>query len=67
MRGHAAVVVWSDLTLDRSRTLVGLQSPAACAKCSGGDSDHNFENYERPVPGHRTRCSRPFVAGEPGC
>lgn len=21
----------------------------------------------RPVPGHRSRCSRPFVAGEPGC
>ena len=21
----------------------------------------------RPVPGHRARCSRPFVAGEPGC
>ena len=28
--GHAAVFAWSDLVLDRSRKLVGLQSPAAC-------------------------------------
>ena len=43
--GHAALFAWSDLTLDRSRKLVGLQSPAACAARVGGDSDPNFENY----------------------
>ena len=37
--GHAAIFAWSDLISDRSRKLVGLQSPAACA------SDPNFENY----------------------
>ena len=63
---------WSDLVLDRSRKLVGLQSPAACATRAVGDSDPNFENYDlfhaqSPDTGHRTRCSRPFVAGEPGC
>jgi len=31
--------------LDRSRKLVGLQSPAACATRAGGDSDPNLENY----------------------
>ena len=44
--GHAAVFVWSDLVLDRSRKLVGLQSPAACATRAGGDSDPDFENYD---------------------
>ena len=41
--GHAAIFAWSDLILDRSRKLVGLQSPAACAT---RDSDANFENYD---------------------
>jgi hypothetical protein len=44
--GHAAIFAWSDLILDRSRLLVGLQSPAYCATRAGGDSDHNFENYD---------------------
>ena len=44
--GHAAIFAWSDLTLDRSRKLVGLQSPAACAARAGGDFDPNFENYD---------------------
>jgi len=44
--GHAAIFAWSDLILDRSRKLVGLQSPAACATRAGGDSDPNFENYD---------------------
>jgi len=44
--GHAAIFSWSDLILDRSRKLVGLQSPAACATRAGGDSDPNFENYD---------------------
>ena len=35
---------WSDLILDHSRKLVGLQSPAACATRAGGDSGPNFEN-----------------------
>jgi len=71
---HANVSAWSDLILDRSRKLSGLQSLAACATRAGGDSDPNFEIRElrlrflpRPVPGHRARCSRPYVAGEPGC
>ena len=44
--GHAAVFAWSDLVLDRSRKLAGLQSLAACATRAGGDSDPNFENYD---------------------
>jgi len=44
--GHAAIFAWSDLVLDRSRKLVGLQSPAACATRAGGDSGPNFENYD---------------------
>ena len=44
--GHAAVFTWSDLILDRSRKLVDLQSPAACATRAGGDSGLNFENYD---------------------
>ena len=43
--GHAAVFAWSGLVLDRSRKLVGLQSPAACAMRAGGNSGPNFENY----------------------
>ena len=42
--GHAAVFAWSDPTLDRSRRLAGLQSPAACATRAGGDSGPGFEN-----------------------
>ena len=44
--GHAAIFAWSDLILNRSRKLVGLQSPAACATRVGGDSDPNLENYD---------------------
>jgi len=44
--GHAAVFAWSDLILDRSRKLVGLQSPAASAARAGGDSDPNFESCD---------------------
>ena len=44
--GRAAIFAWSDLILDRSRKLVGLQSPAACATRVGGDSNPNFENYD---------------------
>ena len=46
VRGHAAISAWSDLSLDRSRKLVGLQSPAACATRAGGDSDSYFENCD---------------------
>ena len=46
MWGHAAIFAWSDLIVDRSRKLVGLQSPAACATRAGGDSGLNFENYD---------------------
>ena len=58
MWGYAAIFAWSGLILDRSRKLIGLQSPAACAMRAGGDSDRNFENYDlysRRVPGHRGR------------
>jgi len=41
--GHAAIFAWSYLILDRSRKLVCLQPPAACATRAGGDSYHNFE------------------------
>ena len=44
--GQAAIFAWSDLILDRSRKLVGLQSPAACATRAGGDSDPYVENYD---------------------
>ena len=44
--GHAAIFARSDLTLDRSRKLAGLQSPAACAARAGGNSDPNFENFD---------------------
>ena len=44
--GHAAVFSWSNLVLDRSRKLVGLQSPAACATLAGGDSGPNFKNRD---------------------
>jgi len=43
--GHAANFARSDLILDRSCKLVGLQSPA-CATRAGGDSDPNSENYD---------------------
>jgi len=39
-------LAWSELTLDRSRKLVGLQSPAACATRAGGDSGPDFENSD---------------------
>jgi len=44
--GHAAIFAWSNPIFDRSRKLVGLQSPAACATRAGGDFDPNFENYD---------------------
>jgi len=69
--GHAAIFAKSDLILDRSRTLVDLLSPAAYATRAGGDSGPNSENYDlfhaqSPGTGHRTRFSRPLVAGELG-
>jgi len=45
--GHAAVFAWSDLILDRSCKLVGLQSPAACATRAGDNSGPNFEIQSR--------------------
>jgi len=44
--GHAEIFARSDLILDRSRKLVGLQLPAACATRAGGDSGPNFENCD---------------------
>jgi len=37
----------SDLILDRSRKLVGLQSPTDYATCAGGDSHPSFKNCGR--------------------
>ena len=37
VRGHAAIFAWSYLVLDRSRKLVGLQSP---------DSSPNYDNCD---------------------
>ena len=42
--GHVAIFAWSDLTLDRSRKLNGLKSPATCVTRAGGDFDSNLEN-----------------------
>ena len=42
--GHAATFAWADLILDRSRTLVGLQSPAAAAAAAAADPD--LDNYD---------------------
>ena len=44
--GHVAIFASSDLILDRSRKLVGLQSSAACATRAEGDSDPNFETFD---------------------
>jgi len=44
--GHAAIFAGSDLILDRSRKLVGLQSPSACFTRAGGDSYPNAENCD---------------------
>jgi len=44
--GSYGLFAWSGLVLDRSRKLVGLQSPAACATRAGGDSGPDFENYD---------------------
>jgi len=46
MWSHAAILAGSNLVLDRSRKLAGLQSPAACATLAVGDSDPNFENCD---------------------
>jgi len=69
--GHAALFAWSDLTLDRSRKIVGLQSPAACATRAGGDSSPNFENQDlfhaqSPDTEYGAHARSWFVAGEPG-
>ena len=68
--GHAAIFAWSDLILDCSRKLVGLQSPAACATLVVGHSGPNFENYDffhaqSRTPG--TVLTPVRVASEPGC
>ena len=51
--------------MDRSRKLVGLQSPAACATRAVGHSDPSFENCGLSHA-HRTRRLRSFVAGRIG-
>ena len=45
--GHAAIFSWADLILDRSRTLVGLQSPAAtAAAAAAAAADPDRDNYD---------------------
>ena len=41
----AAIFAWADLILDRSRTLVGLQSPAAAAAAAAA-ADPDLDNYD---------------------
>ena len=43
--GHAATFAWADLILDRSRTLVGLQSPAASTVAAAA-ADPDLDNYD---------------------
>jgi len=43
---YAATFAWSNLILERSLKLLGLQSSAACATRAGGDSDPNIEIYD---------------------
>jgi len=43
--GSCGLFSWSDLILDRSRKLFGLQLPAASATRAGGDSGPNSENF----------------------
>jgi hypothetical protein len=43
--GHAATFAWADLILDRSRTLVGLQSPAATAAAAAA-ADPDLDNCD---------------------
>ena len=42
----AVIFARSDLVFDRSRELVGFQSPTACATRAGGYSGPNFENCD---------------------
>ena len=44
------------LIFDRSRKSVDLQSPAACATRSGGDSGPNFENLFHTQSSDTGRC-----------
>jgi len=46
MWGHAAIFAWRDLVLNRSRKLVGLQSPADCATRAGRDPGPNSKNCD---------------------
>jgi len=66
---HAAILVCSDLVLNQSRKLAGLQSPAVCATRAGGDFDQNAENYgpssQSPDTGHGAHPR--LWRGEPGC
>ena len=72
---HAVVFTWSDLTLDRSRKLVGLQSPVTCVARVDCDSKPNLENYDlsslnprtldmvlKPVCGERIGKSMPGIS-----
>ena len=74
--GHAAIFAWSDLILDNSRELVGLQLPAACClrsacvwQLGNGNSGPNIENCslfhaQSPNTGRGVHARSWFVAGE---
>ena len=64
--GHAAIFAWSDLILGRSRKLVGLQSPAACATRVAATRILTLRTATSFTPSPRRWGSRPSVAGEPG-
>jgi len=53
--GHATAFAWSDLILDRSCKLVGLQSLVACATRAGGDSDQTSKTTTSSTPSPQTQ------------
>ena len=48
--GRVATFAWADLILDRSRTLVGLQSPAATAAAAADPDLGNYDLFHATHP-----------------
>ena len=57
-RGHTAIFAWSDLILDRSRKLVGLQLPAACATPILTSRIYEFLHAQSPDTARSWRANR---------
>jgi len=70
--GYAAIFAWSDLIEPRLGPEPQARLPAAAGRlrharrCRLQSSLRDLGPLPRSVPGHRTRRSRQFVAGEPG-